>query len=189
MYICNTKVNGITIRSFQIYNSAKKILAGTINYCHSNNECIDNCRKQSCICTVYLHPVLIMLNKQIWQTFSSICLILLMVFLYQKYKAENFNSLDWLVVVAALLLIILLFVFPLAKIIYKVWSLVTTSIGRLISKIALFIIYFGIFWPTALIRKMFGKGNQFYRQKKSDELTYFSNRNKKFNTDDFKNPW
>ena len=168
-------------------HSKKKILVGASHHRYFVDECLNYYWRQSGIGTFYLY--LVLMEQKIWKTLLAIVLILQLLFIFLNFSPEWFYHYGWLIVLSVFFIATLLFVFPVAKVIFKVWSALTTFIGNIISKLALTVIYFLVLWPVSLLRKLAGRDNGMFRQKPADAKSYFNDSNKTFKPDDFKNPW
>ncbi|HMR46686.1 MAG TPA: hypothetical protein PKC85_07990 [Bacteroidia bacterium] len=129
------------------------------------------------------------MEKKVWKSLLAIVLIIQTIFVYQNFSIEWFSNYGWLIISSTCIVVMLLFAFPLATLFFKAWSAITNFVGSIISRLILTIIYFLVLWPISILRKIAGSKNTLFGQKHADTKSYFTDRMKTYNTEDFKNPW
>lgn len=75
---------------------------------------------------------------------------------------------------------------PLARLISKGWYKLGELMGFIVSKIVLTIVFFFLLVPIALLYKIFN--NDTLKLKRTTDTLWFD-RNHKYSSSDFKNPW
>lgn len=98
-------------------------------------------------------------------------------------------SYKWLIYLAIALLIIGLFIKPIAKIIHLLWFKLAILLGNVNSKILLSIIFFIVLTPIALLYRIFNKDTLQIKRKSADNVSYYTDRNHTYKADDLKNIW
>lgn len=98
--------------------------------------------------------------------------ILIIFFSISIYKGNIHYSL----LVASLLFIICSLYFPrILSRFYHLWIKLGNTIGSIISRVIMFILYFGLFTPISLILRILGK-DLLYKRVNKKSLTYWMNR-------------
>jgi len=116
-------------------------------------------------------------KQQVYATMMVLCLADLLAFAYFKHP--------YFLYAAIALLLIALFVYPLAKIIHRAWMKLAEVLSWVNTRILLGIIFFLILVPLAFLRKMMSKDN--LPLEPGDEASYYvDTEGRKV---DFERPW
>ena len=110
-------------------------------------------------------------------------LIIITGFLIISFFLKNYLPL----IIAAALCLPGFFFFDWAKTIHRGWMALANILGWINSRILLFIIFFFILTPIALLARLFGKTG-FVKTNKNNS-TLFINRNHLYVKSDLENPW
>lgn len=89
---------------------------------------------------------------------------------------------------AGLFILIGLFVKPLAKMLSKAWLLFGETLGGIVNRLLLFVVYFTILTPMAFMYRLTKKDSQFF-VKGANKKSYFIDRNTKYTKKDLLRPW
>jgi uncharacterized membrane protein len=109
----------------------------------------------------------------------AVIILLLLLFFYFKQKYWIYTALS----VAVISLLVSGFAFYL----HKLWSTVSEILGRVSGTIILTLIFIFILFPTALLKRLFGKKDILLNDKNLKSV--FLERNHKYTATDLSNPW
>ena len=115
-------------------------------------------------------------NKSL-ETTSALALVLCLLCMY--------TSIIVFLKFAVVLLIIGLFIKPLAKVISWIWLNLGLFVGEVVSRFLLFISYYLFLTPLAILYRLFNNSNY----KEINLNTNFKERRYIFTTKDFEKPW
>lgn len=118
---------------------------------------------------------------EVYKTISVLSLALLFAYFY-------FEEI-WLLYGLAFLLFLVLFLFPIAKMIHHLWMLLAIVLAWINTKILLSLIFFLVLTPLALLQRRFSKSS-FNSPQDNDLESYFETPDRQeFKPDDFKQSW
>ncbi|PCJ86040.1 MAG: hypothetical protein COA57_06760 [Flavobacteriales bacterium] len=104
---------------------------------------------------------------------------MVLYFLFKKF---------WLLDVSLAVLLIAVFIKPLAKLISRGWMKLAEGMGFVMSKVLLSIIFFLILTPIAFLQKITSKDNLRLKKEPGKSL-YFEREGHEFTKEDLENPW
>jgi hypothetical protein len=109
----------------------------------------------------------------------AIIILLLLLFFYFKQKSWVYAALS----VAVISLLFSEFAFYL----HHLWSSVSEILGRISGAIILTLVFAFILFPTAILKRLFGKKDVLLNSKNLNSV--FRDRNHKYTGADIENPW
>ncbi len=114
-------------------------------------------------------------------TGMAICLILLIAYFFSPYRYFLYGTVATLILVMTVPRV---FYYPA-----RFWFGFSELLGSVVSKILLSVIFFLIVVPVALTRKLAGKDSLGLRFVDRKEESFFHDREKTFQADDFEKPY
>lgn len=95
------------------------------------------------------------MNKKLKEFSLVWTFIFIVVAIYPLLNAENIRL--WSLFISAIFIVIAFFKPSILKSFYKIWIKFGEVIGGIVSKIIMFILYFGLFTPVSIVLKILGK--------------------------------
>ncbi|GAF04040.1 SxtJ family membrane protein [Saccharicrinis fermentans] len=173
----NCKINGIFKGSLSFSERTKKMVASTVNYDIHGIGHIDIFIKWICFSSIYIYFILMSREKAQEATLALVLLILIVVIKYEQ---------SWLLFVAVVLIIVSFVSKKTSFVIAKGWFGIAHFIGIVMSHVVLFVIYYFVLFPLAVLQRLTGR-NQL--RKKDYVHSYFHWRNHLYDEEDVKKPW
>lgn len=156
------------------------MVAGAVDHRADPSGVTDRAGGQFCPCPFYLHAVLtIVMNKsKQWETILVIVLGLVLLYWFKRWNG-------WLM--AALVIGAVSLLIPaVAGVIHRFWDWLSMAMGELTGKFLLTLVYILVLLPLALAARWSGKSGL---RRKTGGVTYFTQRNHRYDKEDLKQPW
>ncbi len=169
-----------------VYESQKKMVAGPINNCAAVNRRIAGIGRWFCYCTIYLHLILTLMNRQ--KHLETILVLVLALGVFYWFSHEKKPELGKYLLLAALVLgLIGLFIPMLADKIHLGWMKLAHVMGWVMSKVILTVVFFVFLFPMAMIVKAMGKSS--IKMKSGGSKSYYKERNFLYDKDSLEHVW
>ena len=156
------------------------MVAGAADHRADPSGAVDYPGWKFCLSTFYLHAVLtiVMDKSKQWETILVIVLGLVVVYWFKRWNG-------WLV--AALAIGGLSLLIPaVAGGIFRGWDRLSKLMGELSGKLLLTVVYILVLLPLSLLAKWTGRS---VIRRKPGGITYFTERNHRYQKEDLTQPW
>lgn len=123
------------------------------------------------------------------ETLSVLAGFCFIVALVKLHKGGSPQTLRLWIEAGVALLIIGLFIGPLATLIAQLWLKVSHLMGAVMSRLLMSLVFFLVLLPLALLRRLTTRGDDLHLKRKADGASYYTDEVRTYTARDLQFPW
>ncbi len=123
---------------------------------------------------------------EVFSVLAGFCFIVALVKLHKGGSPEGLTL--WLEAGVGLL-VVGLFIEPLATLIAQLWLKLSHLMGAVMSRVLMSLVFFLILLPIALLRRVLTRGDSLCLKRKADGASYYVEEVRTYTSRDLQHPW
>ncbi|MHA3770828.1 hypothetical protein ACXR0O_04750 [Verrucomicrobiota bacterium sgz303538] len=133
-----------------------------------------------------LAPITKEKRHEVFAVLAGFCFVVALVKLHKGGSPETLRL--WIEAGVALL-VVDLFISPLATLIAQLWLKLSHLMGAVMSRLLMVLVFFLVVLPTALLRRLLTRRDELRLKRKSDGASYYTEEVRTYTARDLQHPW
>ncbi len=123
------------------------------------------------------------------ETLSVLAGFCFVVALFKLHKGGSPQALKWWMGAGVVLLIVGLFIGPLATVIAQLWLKLSHLMGAVMSRLLMSLVFFLVLLPLALLRRLITRRDDLHLKRKTNGASYYTEEVRTYTARDLQFPW
>ncbi|MEO8350774.1 MAG: SxtJ family membrane protein [Chthoniobacteraceae bacterium] len=123
------------------------------------------------------------------ETLSVLAGFCFVVALIKLHRGGSPQALMWWMEAGVVLLIVGLFIGPLATLIAQLWLKLSHLMGAVMSRLLLSLVFFLLLLPLALLRRLITRRDELHLKRKTNGASYYTEEVRTYTARDLQFPW